>query len=193
MGRLHAEIDDRLRAFVAAQHVFFVATAPSGADGHVNCSPKGRDAFRVLDPHTVAYLDFVGSGVETIAHLRQNGRIVVMFCALEGPPTIVRFHGRGRVIEAADAEFGALLAAFEPVPSLGVRSIIRVDVTRIADSCGYGVPLYRYEGPREQLGAWAERKGAEGIEAYMREKNAASIDGLAGLSGTAEGTPRPRG
>jgi hypothetical protein len=181
VGKTYEQIDDALRAFIAAQRVFFVATAPSGDDGHVNCSPKGQDSFRVLDGRAVAYLDFVGSGVETIAHLRQNGRIVVMFCAFEGPPKIVRLHGRGTVIEPTDPGFEPLRAHFPDPRRLGVRSIIRVDVTRIADSCGYGVPLYRYDGHREQLTAWAEKKGAAGLEAYEREKNATSLDGLEGL------------
>jgi pyridoxamine 5'-phosphate oxidase-like protein len=182
MGKRYAEIDDGLRAFVEAQHVFFVATAPSGDGGHVNCSPKGGDTLRVLGPRDVAYVDFVGSGVETIAHLRQNRRIVLMFCALDGPPRIVRLHGRGRAIEPADPEFAPLLARFAPpADGLHVRAIVRVAVTRVADSCGYGVPLYRYEGPREQLAAWGRRKDAVEIETYKRESNATSIDGLAGL------------
>jgi len=182
MGKLHKGIDDDLRRFIAAQHIFFVSTAPNGADGHVNCSPKGLDTFRVLDPHTVAYVDFVGSGVETIAHLRQNGRVVLLFCAFDGPPKILRLHGRGEVIEPSQAEFAPLFATFGRASTLGVRSIVRVPVKRIADSCGYGVPLYRYEGERDQLGAWTERKGADGIEAYKQENNATSIDGLAGLT-----------
>jgi hypothetical protein len=190
VSQTYAEIDDALRAFIAAQRVFFVATAPSGDDGHVNCSPKGLDSFRVLDASTVAYLDFVGSGVETIAHLRQNGRIVVMFCAFEGPPKILRLHGRGIVVEPTDSRFEPLRAHFPGAPRLGVRSIVRVDVTRIADSCGYGVPLYRYEGQRDQLPAWAERKGAAGLEAYQREKNGASIDGLLGLGRPSKPMPR---
>lgn len=181
MGKTYSEIDETLQTFIAAQRVFFVATAPSGADGHVNCSPKGLDSFRVLDRSTVAYLDFAGSGVETIAHLRQNGRIVIMLCAFEGPPKILRLHGRGTVIEPTDARFEPLRAHFPDAPRLGVRSIVRVDVTRIGDSCGYGVPLYRYERQRDQLTAWAENKGAAGIEAYEREKNATSLDGLEGL------------
>jgi hypothetical protein len=182
MGKLHGEIDDRLREFIAAQHVFFVATAPSGAEGHVNCSPKGLGALRVLDPRTVAYVDLVGSGVETIAHVRQNGRIVLLFCAFEGPPGILRLHGRGEIVKPGDPGFDALLARFGRESTLGIRSIVRVRVERIADSCGYGVPRYRYEGERDQLGAWAERKGADGIEAYKREHNAASIDGLPALA-----------
>lgn len=161
--------------------MFFVATAPSGADGHVNCSPKGCDTFQVLDARTVAYLDFVGSGVETIAHLRQNGRIVIMFCAFAGAPNIVRLHGQGRAVEATDPGFDALRAHFTPGSDLGVRAIVCIDVTRITDSCGYGVPLYRYDGQRDQLAAWADRKGAAAIETYKEEKNARSIDGLPGL------------
>jgi hypothetical protein len=185
MGKTYPEIDERIRAFIAAQHCFFVASAPSGPGGHVNCSPKGLDTFRVLGPTTVAYLDYTGSGVETIAHLRENRRIVVMFCAFDGPPNIVRLHGLGEVIEPTDVAFGALLARFEPGP--GLRAIIRIEVTRISDSCGYGVPLLRHEGERSQLEAWADRKGADGLSAYRREKNAASIDGLPGLRSTDEG------
>lgn len=181
MGKLHSAIDDDLRRFIAAQRMFFVATAPGGSEGHVNCSPKGQDTFRVLDPHTVAYVDFVGSGVETIAHLRENGRIVFLFCAFDGAPKILRLHGRGEAIELGDPEFAPLFARFGRTSTLGVRSIIRVHLTRIADSCGFGIPLYQYEGERDQLGAWAERKGVDGVDAYKRENNAASIDGLAGL------------
>jgi hypothetical protein len=181
MGKLFDAIDDRLREFLAAQHLFFVATAPSGPGGHVNCSPKGLDTFAVLGAREVAYLDYVGSGVETIAHLRENGRIVLMFCAFDGPPKIVRLYGRGRAVEPSDTEFAALRARFPRAPAPGVRAIVRVEVTRIADSCGYGVPLYRYEGERDQLQAWAERKGDAGLETYKREKNAESIDRLPGL------------
>jgi hypothetical protein len=181
MGKLYDAIDDHLRAFIAAQHLFFVATAPSGDDGHVNCSPKGLGELAILGPTSVAYLDLVGSGVETIAHLRQNGRIVVMFCAFDGPPKIVRLHGRGRVVEPTDAAFAPLLARLGREARVGVRSIIHVDVTRISDSCGYGVPRYTYVGQRDQLELWAERKGADGVETYQRANNASSIDGLGGL------------
>jgi hypothetical protein len=189
VGRLYSEIDEGLRAFLGAQHMFFVSTAPSGSDGHVNCSPKGLDSFRVLDARTVAYVDFVGSGVETIAHLRDNGRIVLMFCAFEGPPKIVRLHGRGSVVEPGDEAWEPLLAVSGHAGVLGVRAIVRVEVTRISTSCGYAVPVYRYEGERDQLHAWNERKGAAGLETYKREKNAASIDGLQGLRGPSAGAP----
>lgn len=183
MGKLHSAIDEDLTAFFQAQHMFFVATAPndapSGEGGHINLSPKGLDTLRILGPQTVAYLDFVGSGVETIAHTRQNGRIVLMFCVFEGPPRIVRLHGRGRAIEPADPEFAALLPKFTASP--GVRAIIQVEVERVSDSCGYGVPLYRFEGHRTQLTSWAEKKGEAGLAEYQRQKNAESIDHLPGL------------
>ena len=182
MGKSYPGIDDPLRAFLERQHVFFVATAPSGTEGHVNCSPKGLDCLRILGPTTVAYLDYVGSGAETIAHVRENGRIVLMFCAFEGPPKIVRLHGRGEVLEPEDADFATLLASFDP--GLGARSIVRVELDRISDSCGYGVPLLRFEGERTQLPAWAERKGDAGLVEYQRAKNAASVDGLPALRWT---------
>jgi hypothetical protein len=180
MGKLFDGIDGRLAAWIAAQHVFFVATAPRDG-GHVNLSPKGLDSFAVLDPRSVAYLDVVGSGAETIAHLRENGRITLMFCAFEGLPRIVRLYGRGEAIEPGDAEFAALAARFPNQPS--TRAVIRLALSRIADSCGYGVPLYRYEGERSQIGDWAERKGAEGLRRYQLDRNRASIDGLPALRG----------
>jgi hypothetical protein len=182
MGKVYNEIGDALDAFIRRQRVFFVATAPLAADGHVNCSPKGLDTFAVLDPHTVAYLDLTGSGVETIAHLRENGRIVLMFSALDGPPKIVRLHGRGRVVAPHDADFAALRARF-PAHHEGLRSVIVVDVERVSDSCGYGVPEYAYVGERTQLPAWTQRKGPEGVARYRAEKNAESIDGLPGVMG----------
>jgi hypothetical protein len=180
MARQHDRIDDHLSAFITSQPVFFVATAPLAADGHVNLSPKGLDGtFTVVDDHTVAYLDLTGSGVETIAHLRENGRIVIMFCAFEGPPRIVRLHGSGEVTLADDPGFVERAAPFKPIP--GARAVITVAVERIADSCGYAVPLMRFEGERDKLVDWAERKGPDGLTAYQTEKNATSIDGLPGL------------
>ncbi len=178
MGKLHDAIDDALAAFLRAQHLFFVATAPSAGAGHVNLSPKGLDSFRILDPQTVAYLDLTGSGVETIAHLRDNGRITLMFCAFDGPPKIVRLYGRGVVVRREDAAFDALAAAFPALP--GARAVIRVHIERIADSCGYAVPTYQYVGERRQLADWAARKGPDGLATYRREKNARSIDDLPG-------------
>ena len=181
MGKLFPSIDDPLRSWIAKQHLFFVATAPSGEDGHINCSPKGLDTFRVLGPNEVAYLDYTGSGVETIAHLRQNGRIVILFCAFEGPPKIVRLHGRGEAVEPGSGEFARLAPAFGGAEHFAVRSIIRIDVDRISDSCGYGVPRMRFEGDRNQLELWAEKKGPDSIRTYQATKNAESIDGIDGL------------
>ena len=175
MGKVYSEIDAKLASWIERQHLFFVATAPLAADGHVNVSPKGDLRwFRIVDPTTVAYLDFVGSGAETIAHARENGRIVVMFCAFDGPPRIVRLHGRATLLPPDD-ELGA---RFDP-PEHAVRSVIRVDVERIADSCGYGVPLMRFEAKRTQYDRWVEQKVRDGgLDAYVAERNAVSIDGL---------------
>ena len=180
VGKTFCAIDDALSEWLAAQHLFFVATAPSGDDGHVNCSPKGRDSFRVLGPTTVGYVDFTGSGVETIAHLRDNGRIVVMFCAFEGGPRIVRLHGRGDVVLPGDDGFDDLLQRFEQ-RSLGVRAIMRIEVSRISDSCGYGVPIFKFARDRETLVNWADKKGEAGVAEYWQEKNATSLDGLPGI------------
>jgi len=180
MGKIRAQIDDAARKFIEAQKIFFVATAPLDPGGHVNLSPKGLDTFRILGPSTVAYLDFNGSGVETIAHLKENARIVLLFCAFQGPPDIYRLYGNGRVVEPGDAQFAELAASF---PSFEhVRSVIVIELTRVKDSCGYGVPLFKYEGERTQLQAWARNRGAEGLKAYRVEKNRSSIDGLPGLS-----------
>jgi len=177
MGRVLDAISEELAAFLEAQPVFFVATAP--ADGHVNLSPKGLDSFRVLDPHTVAYLDLTGSGVETIAHLRENGRITLMFCAFEGNPNIVRLYGTGEVLPVGERDGDALLGRFPAIA--GARSVIRVALERVSTSCGYGVPLMRYGGPRSRLVEWAEARGPEGLVEYRAQKNAVSIDGLPGL------------
>jgi hypothetical protein len=181
VGKIRSMIDDVARQFIEAQHVFFVASAPLDAGGHVNLSPKGLDTFRILGPTTVAYVDFNGSGVETIAHLKENGRIVLMFCAFQGPPEIFRLYGHGRVVEPHEAEFAALAESFPNHEN--ARSIIVVELTRIKDSCGYGVPLFKYEGERTQLHAWARHRGTEGLKVYREEKNRRSIDGLPGISG----------
>jgi hypothetical protein len=179
MGKVFEVIDERLATFIRAQHLFFVATAPLAADGLVNLSPKGLASLAILGPRQVAYLDLVGSGAETIAHARENGRIVFMFCAFEGPPRIVRLHGRARAVEPGDSDFAAVSAPFETPPH--TRAIIVADVERISDSCGYGVPLMRFEAERDQLTAWAERKGADAVAAYQLENNLASLDGLPAL------------
>jgi hypothetical protein len=180
VGKIFEALDDETRQFIHAQSMFFVASAPLDPDGHVNLSPKGLDTFRILGPRTVAYLDFTGSGIETIAHLRENGRIVVMFCAFQGTPNILRLYGRGRTVELHEPEFPALQAHFPVYES--TRAIIVIELMRIATSCGYGVPLLKYEGERSQMGAWASKKGLDGLKAYRQEKNSRSIDGLPGIS-----------
>lgn len=179
MGKTYDEITDQIVEFIRGQHVFFVATAPLGGAGHVNVSPKGQDTFAILDRLSVAYQDFSGSGAETIAHVKENGRITVMFCAFEGRPLILRLYGRGHVYERGAPEFDDLNARFSH--DLGVRSIIRVNLTRIQDSCGFGVPLYEFVKPRDTLLKWAEKKGEQGLAEYRRENNMKSIDGLPAL------------
>ena len=189
MGRIYERIDDHLNKWINQQSMFFVGTAPAATDGHVNVSPKGpMGSLRILDDHTVAYLDIVGSGAETIAHIRENGRVVVMFCAFEGPPRILRLHGRGEVVPAGEPRFDELLAQGEfEEPSIDEykRSIVVVHVDRIADSCGYGVPLLSYEGERPHGEKWAAKKlragGEAALEDYQREKNSRSLDGLPAL------------
>lgn len=182
MGKLFSEIDARNAAFISKQKVFFVATAPLSGDGLVNLSPKGLSSFAVLGPKRVAYLDLVGSGVETIAHARENGRITFMFCAFEGPPRILRLQGRADVVEPGDPQWEELYASFPDYDS--ARSIIVAEIDRIADSCGYGVPEYRFEKERSQLTQWADKRGRDGIETYKRENNRESLDGLPGLRRT---------
>ncbi|MCP5531224.1 MAG: pyridoxamine 5'-phosphate oxidase family protein [Opitutaceae bacterium] len=179
MGKTYDEITPELSGWIAAQRMFFVASAPLAESGHVNCSPKGGDSFRVIGPREVAYVDLTGSGIETVAHVRENGRIVVMFCAFEGGPKIVRLHGRGEVIEPGHGKFNALKAHFPTLP--GLRAIIRIAVTRISDSCGYAVPRYDYVEPRDVLDQWAEAKGEEGLTTYRAQKNRTSLDGLPAL------------
>jgi len=183
MARVRESIDDTLRAWLLDQHVFFVATAPLDGACHVNLSPKGfAGTFTVLGPYEVAYLDQTGSGIETVAHLRDNGRIVVMFCAFDGPPKIVRLHGRGEVILPDKPEFDALFAAFPVGAPRGLRSIIRVEVERISQSCGFGVPFMTYAGERSDMSTWLSHKTDDEIAAYRFEKNAVSIDGMPGLA-----------
>src|SRR4051794_8891985 len=170
--------------------MFFVATAPSGSDGRVNVSPKGmRGTFAVLGEHRVAYLDWIGSGSETIAHLRDNGRITIMFCAFDGPPNIVRLHGRGRFVTIYDEGYDELSALFPSTP--GARAVIVVDVERVSDSCGYGVPLMSVEGERDLLPPYMERKGVEGQADYRRLKNRTSIDGLPAFDMDPESVDEP--
>jgi hypothetical protein len=179
MGKLEERIDEKTSAWIREQRLFFVATAPLRRDAHINCSPKGGDSFRVIDPMTIAYQDLTGSGAETIAHLRENGRIVIMFCAFEGAPKIVRLHGEGDIVTAHHPDFTSLSRYFPQNP--GTRAIIRVKVTRVSESCGYGVPLFDFRGSRESLDKWASTQGARKLEEYRQTKNKQSIDGLPAL------------
>ncbi len=191
MGQEFDELTPALVDWIGRQRMYFVGTAPSGDDGLVNISPKGwMDSFRVLGPRQVAYLDVFGSGVETIAHLKQNGRIVVMLCAFEGGPRILRMHGRGEVLENGTSAFDEVIGAFPAGATQGtersIRSIIRVNVERIADSCGYGVPVMEYVGERDTYDRHYEvkerKQGAEDLLAFRRRRAATSLDGLPGLS-----------
>lgn len=184
MSKLIPALDDDLIRWIADQPVFFVATAPNGPGGHVNLSPKGHDTFRVLDPHRVAYLDLTGSGAETIAHLRENGRITVMFSGFAGPPRIVRMHGRGTVHERGSEGYRSHQERFDDLA--GARAIIEVEIERLSTSCGYAVPFLEYKEERPTLLQWAGRKSPEELEAYRAEKNAASIDGLPALPGASD-------
>ena len=187
MGRTYDAIDERWKQWISEQHLFFVATAPKAGE-FVNCSPKGLEALRVLGDREVAYIDFVGSGAETIAHVRENGRITLMFCAFAGPPKILRLYGRGEACVPGDAAWDDLAAHFPDYEN--VRSIVRVRVDRIADSCGYGVPRMDYQGERPQLADWAASKTKQGLVDYQLANNLESLDGLPALR--AEGL-RPRG
>lgn len=182
MSKVHDGIDERLADWIRAQPMYFVGTAPLAGDGHVNLSPKGLDGtFAVLGPRRVAYLDFTGSGAETIAHLQENGRIVIMLCAFSGPPQIVRLHGRGTVHVADDLRFAQLRGHFTNPRTQGERSIIEVDVERVSDSCGFAVPLMTVDGQRDLLDQWADRKTPEQLDEYRATRNATSIDGLTAL------------
>ncbi|WP_052868200.1 pyridoxamine 5'-phosphate oxidase family protein [Streptomyces niger] len=186
MGKVYERIDGRLRAFIEAQKIFFVATAPLSGDGTVNLSPKGLSGpFAVLDDRTVAYLDFAGSNAETIAHLRENGRITLMWCAFEGPPTIVRVHGRGEPVFRDDPRWAELLARFPGVDGAahGLRAVIVVSAEPVRDTCGYAVPFMTYEEDRPLHRSRFARETDDSLDAYFRKKEhvAQSIDGLPGL------------
>ena len=176
MGRIFDGIDAAMTKFLESSPVYFVATAPSGDEGHINLSPKGLDSFRVLDLNNVAYLDLNGSGAETIAHLRQNGRICFMFMAFSGKPKIIRLYGRAKAVFPEDMGFEDLVSKFGNLP--GIRSVVQTELDRISDSCGFGVPLMDYVGPRDEITNWAEKMGEAGLAKYRRDKNQQSIDGL---------------
>ena len=175
MGRAFDSITQPMREFIERQHLFFVATAPSDG-GRINVSPKGYDSFRILDDHRVCYLDLTGSGAETIAHLRDNGRITFMFCAFEGKPNICRLHGTGRVVRPGDTEFDQLRALFGEAS--GERSVIVADIDRTSNSCGFSVPFMDFVEERPTLSNHWDGKDRSEVEDYWAKKNTQSIDGL---------------
>jgi hypothetical protein len=179
VGRTYDGIDDDLAAWLQQQPLWFVGTAPLAGDGHVNVSPRGHDTFSVLGPHRVAWVDYTGSGIETVAHLRENGRICLMFCSYDDRPRIVRLHGRGTVVMPGEPAYDDVVARHPAHPS--TRAVVVVDVDRVSDSCGFGVPVMDVVGERDLLRRGAERRGPEGLAEYRATKNAASIDGLPGL------------
>ncbi|MDX6199055.1 MAG: hypothetical protein QOJ79_2206 [Actinomycetota bacterium] len=179
MGRTYDGIDDELAGWLQAQPLWFVGTAPLSADEHLNVSPRGHDTFSVLGSHRVAWVDYTGSGVETIAHIRENGRICLMFCSFDSRPRIVRLHGRATVALPGETAYDDVVARHPPHPS--TRAVVVVQVERVSDSCGFGVPVMELIGERDLLRRGAERRGPAGLAAYRAEKNAVSIDGLPGL------------
>ena len=176
MGKVYDSIQDSHKKFIREQKMFFVSTAPLSDSGHINLSPKGMDSFRVLSSTRVAYMDIVGSGNETSAHMLENGRITIMFCAFEGPPNILRLYGTGYTVLPSDAEWAELSAKFKLHQA--TRQIIVANINRVQFSCGYSVPLYEYAGERDHADRWADKKGADGLEKYKQDNNLVSIDGL---------------
>lgn len=183
MAKFYPALTDALGEFIARQQIFFTASA--ARDGRVNVSPKGLDSLRLLSPRRVAYLDLTGSGNETAAHLRENGRLTLMFCSFDDTPLILRLYGRGRVLRPRDPEWGGLRPLFPELP--GERQMILLDIETVQTSCGYGVPLYDFRGGRGVMERWAEKKGEAGLRDYWRQKNRVSIDGLP--TGLLEGEP----
>jgi len=179
MGKVYEELDDRLQRFILDQKMFFVGSAPASLDGSINISPKGLDTLRILNSKTLAYLDLTGSGVESIAHIKENGRFVMMFCSFDEKPVILRLHGRGRVIERSDAEWASLRSHFPDWRT--ARAIIQLSIHRIADSCGWCVPMYQFVGTRDVYPKYAGQLDDERLRKAQLESNMASIDGLAGL------------
>lgn len=185
MGKTYEKLDDKLIAFIKAQKMFFVATAPLSQDGHVNVSPKGYDSFIVIDENTVAYADLGGSGIETLAHVNENARITIMFCAFEGPANIVRIYGKGRTLQFNHPDFEKEIGRFPPGHERA-RNIIYVDISSVSDSCGWGVPFYEFKGQRDQLQRYVDNKPVEEWRESRLTKNASSIDGLPGMIRNAE-------
>ncbi len=180
MSDIFTEITEKQKKWIRKQKIFFVSTSPLSADGHVNCSPKGLDSFRVLGKTRVAYLDFVGSGVETISHIQENERICIMMCAFDGTPKILRLHGKGKVAFKGSMEYEEFMQYFGNERS-GIRSVIYVDVTRVSESCGYSVPIYQFVKDRDVLDKWIDRKGEAALHKYVKTHNKQSIDGIPGV------------
>ncbi len=176
MSKFSDSIQDAHAKFIAHQKMFFVSTAPLSAEGHINLSPKGLDSFRVLSPNKVAYMDITGSGNETSAHILENGRITIMFCAFDGPPNILRLYGRGYTVLPSHPEWPELSALFGDLP--GIRQVIVAEVQKVQTSCGYSVPLYDYAGERDHAWKWVAKKGADGLAEYRNDNNRKSLDGL---------------
>lgn len=185
MAKFYDSISPAHQAFIEKQHIFFVATAPLRAEGHVNVSPKGLDCFKVLGPHLVAYMDLISSGNETSAHTLENGRITFMFCSFDKTPLIMRLYGKGRTVLPGSAEWDTLVPHFTIYPS--TRQIIAADIHSVQTSCGFGVPTYAFTGDRSIHFDWAKQKGPEGLQQYMQEKNMRSMDGLPTALGMEKG------
>lgn len=176
MGKQFEAMLPQHEAFIRQQHIFFVGSAPLSAEGHINLSPKGHDSLRILSANRVTYLDLTGSGNETSAHLEENGRVTVMFCAFDGAPNIMRLYGTGTVVLPDSPEWAELYPLFTPIP--GARQIIDIDVHKVQTSCGYSIPFMSYTGERDTLQRWAVQQGEEGLKSYRKEKNQKSIDGM---------------
>lgn len=176
MAKKYSELTPALQTFIAQQQMFFTASAPLSEDGRVNVSPKGIDTFRYLSPTQVAYLDLTGSGNETAAHVKENGRLTIMMCSFAGKPTILRMYGKGRIVRSPDPDWDKLYSFFDSVP--GERQIVLLDIELVQTSCGFGVPLFEFKRHRDELVKWAERKGEEGLQSYRRNNNSKSLDGL---------------
>lgn len=177
MAQQFGSLKPQHRDFIERQRMFFTASA--ARDGRVNVSPRSTDLFRIVDDNAVLYLDRTGSGNETAAHLRATGRLTIMFCAVDGPPLIMRLYGTGRVIKRTSSEYATILAErFDAAEPLGARQMIRLDFDLVQTSCGFGVPLFEYVSERPQMDSWARAKGVDGIDAYWHDKNQVSIDGL---------------
>lgn len=176
MGKQFTALLPEHEQFIARQHIFFVGSAPLSQEGHVNISPKGHDVLRILSPNRAAYLDLTGSGNETSAHILENGRITIMFCAFDGSPNIMKLYGTGNVLLPGSSEWEQLYPLFTPLP--GARQLVVIDIEKVLTSCGYAVPFMSYTGERETLQRWAIQKGEDGLKDYVQQKNVVSIDGL---------------